>query len=150
MRKIQTKLAALLTTVCCFLACIGVGIAVAQPAASSVTASAETVVRSITKIAATAQSSSTAIYFYALEGDAAKGTADWSNQYTFVSGTGDGVKYNGETLTGYDMKQPGNDIYFGLGGKTAVAEVVPDTHVVKPDIMFPPQEYALMQIAAAV
>ncbi len=122
MKKIQTKLSALLTTVCCFLACIGVGVAVAQPAASSVTAKAETVVRSMTKIAATAASSNTAIYFYAYSGDEANASvANWDDKYTFVDGTGDGVKYNGETLAGYEMKQPGNDIYFALGGKTAVA-----------------------------
>ena len=123
MRKLKAKWNALLLAVSCFAVCLGVGFAqVEQPVLSNtVMASAETVVRSMTKIAATAASSNTAIYFYAYSGDEAKSATDWDNQYTFVEGTGDGVKYNGETLTGYDMKQPGNDIYFGLGGKTAVA-----------------------------
>ena len=122
MKKIKAKWAALLAALSCFAVCLGVGAAKIVPSeTSTVTASAETVTRSMTKIAATAASSNTAIYFYAYSGDEAKSTTDWDNQYTFVEGSGDGVKYNGETLVGYDMKQPGNDIYFGLGGKTAVA-----------------------------
>ncbi|MBQ3019730.1 MAG: hypothetical protein IJD77_04005 [Clostridia bacterium] len=125
MKGLKAKWAALLAALSCFAVCLGVGAAKIVPSeTSTVTASAETaetVTRSMTKIAATAASSNTAIYFYAYSGDEAKSTTDWSNQYTFVEGSGDGVKYNGETLVGYDMKQPGNDIYFGLGGKTAVA-----------------------------
>ena len=124
MKGLKAKWTALLAAIGCFAVCLGVGVAqVAQPKQSeTITASAAaTVTRSMTKIAATAASSNTAIYFYAYSGDEAKSTTDWDNQYTFVEGTGDGVKYNGETLVGYDMKQPGNDIYFGLGGKTAVA-----------------------------
>ena len=122
MRKLKAKWKALLLAVSCFAVCLGVGVTTIEPPKNSiVTASAETVTRSMTKIAATAASSKTAIYFYAYSGDEAKSVTDWTNQYTFVEGTGDGVKYNGETLIGYDMKQPGNDIYFGLGGKEAVA-----------------------------
>ena len=122
MRKLKAKWKALLLAVSCFAVCLGVGVTTIEPPKNSIlTASAETVTRSMTKIAATAASNETAIYFYAYSGDEAKSVTDWDNQYTFVEGTGDGVKYNGETLIGYDMKQPGNDIYFGLGGKTAVA-----------------------------
>ena len=118
MIRFKERIRTALLVVCCFAVCLGVGVTQID---LSITASAETVTRSMTKIAATAASSNTAIYFYAYSGDEAKGVTDWTNQYTFVEGTGDGVKYNGETLSGYDMKQPGNDIYFGLGGKTAVA-----------------------------
>ncbi|MBP3423144.1 MAG: hypothetical protein J6K86_05200 [Clostridia bacterium] len=122
MRKLKAKWKALLLAVSCFAVCLGVGVTTIEPPKNSiVTASAETVTRNMTKIAATAASSNTAIYFYAYSGDEAKSVTDWANQYTFVEGTGDGVKYNGETLIGYDMKQPSNDIYFGLGGKAAVA-----------------------------
>ena len=123
MKKIKAKWAALLAALSCFAVCLGVGAAKIVPSeTSTVTVSAETIERKMTKIAATAASSNTAIYFYAYSGADATGlTTDWSNQYTFVEGTGDGVKYNGETLTGYDMKLPGNDIYFGLGGKVAAA-----------------------------
>ncbi len=124
MRKLKAKWNALLLAVSCFAVCLGAGfMQMEQPALNkTITASAETVVRNMTKIAATAASSNTAIYFYAYSGDEANASvANWDDKYTFVEGSGDGVKYNGETLNGYEMKQPGNDIYFALGGKAAVA-----------------------------
>ena len=83
MRKLKAKWNALLLAVSCFAVCLGVGfMQVEQPVLSNtVTASAETVVRSMTKIAATAASSNTAIYFYAYSGDEAKSTTDWANQH---------------------------------------------------------------------
>ncbi len=120
MIRFKERIRTVLLVVCCFAVCLGVGV-IKTDALKTSSVKAATVSRNMTKIAATAASSNTAIYFYAYAGDEAKSVTDWSNQYTFVEGTGDGVKYNGETLVGYEMKQPGNDIYFGLGGKTAVA-----------------------------
>ena len=120
MIRFKERIRTVLLVVCCFAVCLGVGV-IKTDALKTSSVKAATVSRTMTKIAATASSTNTAIYFYAYAGEEAKSTTDWSNQYTFVEGTGDGVKYNGETLVGYDMKQPGNDIYFGLGGKTAVA-----------------------------
>ena len=120
MIRFKERIRTVLLVVCCFAVCLGVGV-IKTDALKTSSVKAATVSRTMTKIAATASSTNTAIYFYAYAGEEAKSTTDWSNQYTFVEGTGDGVKYNGETLVGYVMKQPGNDIYFELGGKTAVA-----------------------------
>ena len=118
MKKQGTKLAIALLA----LMCVGAGttaVVAADNANSYVTASAATTVRTITKAGATGASTATALYVYAVEGDAT-GSGNWSDTFTLVAGTGSGIKLNGVALA-YEMKQPGNDIYLGLGEVT-VAE----------------------------
>jgi hypothetical protein len=59
---------------------------------------------------------SSVIYAYPTDGDTLPG-GDWDNRFTLESGAG--LKLNGETLSGWEIKQPG-DFYIVLG-KTAVA-----------------------------
>ena len=69
-KTFKAKLTALFIAAGCFLACFGVGVATLDALQqTNITASAETV-RTITKAGATNDSSATAIYVYALEGDA--------------------------------------------------------------------------------
>ena len=116
--KKQTKLAVALLA----FMCVGAGtaaVATAENTNSYVMASAATTVRTITKAGATGASSATALYVYAVEGDAT-GSGNWDDKFTLVEGTGSGIKLNGVALA-YEMKQPGNDVYLGLGEVT-VAE----------------------------
>ena len=126
MQKFKAKLTAILMAISCFAVCLGIGVGTLITPSVSITANAETAVRTITKAGATKDSSATAIYAYTLEGEGAV-SGDWNNKFIFVEDSGEGIKFNGETLDGYEMKQPG-DVYVGLGGKTAAAgdEVIID------------------------
>jgi hypothetical protein len=106
----------------CFVACFGAGVAtmVQSTQASGIEAQAETTTRTITKAGQANGSTASALYLYALEGDACiEGVGNWDDRYYFVADSGNGIKFNGEDFD-YEMKQPG-DIYLVLGGHTAVA-----------------------------
>ena len=122
--KKQTKtLAIALLALTCVSAGVGAGVVANDFATGSViTASAETAVRTITKTGSANASNATALYVYAMEGDECPaGVASWDHAYSFVAGSGEGIKFNGEAIEGGEVKQPGNDLYITLGGKTAVA-----------------------------
>ncbi|MBQ5930075.1 MAG: hypothetical protein IIX02_04710, partial [Clostridia bacterium] len=58
--------------------------------------------------------SATAVYAWVVEGDALN-INSWDHAFTFEEGSGAGMLLNGVALAGWDMKQPGADLYIGLG-----------------------------------
>ena len=128
MKNQKTKLTVALLTVFCASICVGTGVAVQKnaPMQTSITAKAEveyTNVITITKLGALNSSTASVINGYAVNSETERPTVagDWDNKFTFAEGSGVGFTYNGETLTGWELKQPGHDFYIVLGGKTAVA-----------------------------
>ena len=128
MKNQKTKLTVALLTVFCASICVGTGVAVQKnaPMQTSITAKAEveyTNVITITKLGALNSSTASVINGYAVNSETERPTVagDWDNKFTFAEGSGVGFTYNGETLTGWEIKQPGHDFYIVLGGKTAVA-----------------------------
>ncbi|MBE7078386.1 MAG: hypothetical protein E7380_00805 [Clostridiales bacterium] len=112
-------LASLLATACCAV-CVGVGVAVSVPAAESITAQAATSTWTYEKLVPLGSSSTSQIYAYPGEGIEKPTVSSWDYGFTFVEGTGDGILWNGEPLTEYELKQPG-DFFINLIGKTATA-----------------------------
>ena len=121
MKKMKTKVAVALLALTCASACVGAGVVLNKSIpANGVTASAETTTRTITKAGQANGSNASVLYLYALEGDGCpEGVGNWSDEYTLVEGSGNGIKFNGEDFA-YVMKQPG-DIFLELGEKTATA-----------------------------
>ena len=120
MKKIKAKLLAGLATLCSCLFCLGGGIAfIASTEVSTITASATTTYDTITHLTPLGSSSETFIYAYPTN-ESKPGVNSWDYAFSFVTGTGDGFLWNGESYTGWELKQPG-DFYIGLGGKTATA-----------------------------
>lgn len=99
----------------------GAAATLAQPIATSVTASAAASF-SISALAITNDTTNSVIYAYPTEED--KPTVNsWDYAFTFVEGTGGGFLYNGETYSGWELKQPG-DFYIGLGRTAATGDVL--------------------------
>ena len=77
-----------------------------------------------TKVGATRDSSATAVYLYALEGDAfPKDQASWDLVYTFETGSGAGLKLNDTALTTTDIKLPG-DFFVALGATAQAGDIL--------------------------
>ena len=118
MKTFKAKLTALLMAVGCFLACLGVGVAVMNPATPSVTASAATTYPTITGLTPLGTSTTTVINAYPTTEAERPSVNSWDHAFSFVENSGDGFLWNGEAYVGWELKQPG-DFYIGLGGKTA-------------------------------
>ena len=96
----------------------GAATTLAQPIATSVTASAAASF-SIDELAIAKDTTSSAIYAYPTVEEQRPTVKSWDDAFTFVAGTGGGFLYNGEPYSGWELKQPG-DFYIGLG-RTAVS-----------------------------
>ena len=102
------------------MACVGVGVATVDTLQeTNVTASAATTYETITHLTPLGSSGTTFIYAYPTN-EAKPGVNSWDHAFSFVENSGDGVLWNGEAYSGWELKQPG-DFYIGLGGKTATA-----------------------------
>jgi hypothetical protein len=77
---------------------------------------------SISALAITNDSTNSVIYAYPTE-EAKPTVNSWDHAFTFVEGTGGGFLYNGETYSGWELKQPG-DFYIGLGRTAATGDVL--------------------------
>ena len=88
---------------------------------SNVVAQAETVV-TINVLAQAGDATASAFYAYPTDGT--KPTVnDWDNPFTFVAGTGKGLCLNGQQITGWTIKQPG-DFYIDFGSPVAAGDMV--------------------------
>ncbi len=88
---------------------------------SNVVAQAETVV-TINVLAQAGDATASAFYAYPTDGT--KPTVnDWDNPFTFVADTGKGFCLNGQQITGWTIKQPG-DFYIDFGSPVAAGDMV--------------------------
>lgn len=77
-----------------------------------------------TKVGANNDSNATAVYLYAIDGEAfPKDQGDWDNVYTFEAGSGDGLTLAGEKLTTTDIKFPG-DFFIALGATAKEGDIL--------------------------
>ena len=77
---------------------------------------------SITKINGTGECTSSKIYAYPLIENKPE-IADWDNGFSFREGSGEGFMFNGDLVTGWELKQPG-DFYMVLGREAVEGDVV--------------------------
>ena len=62
------------------------------------------------------------VFFYRMDGNSFP-VQNWDDVFFFRAGTGVGVLLNGETLSGWEMKSPG-DIYLGIGKALDAGDVI--------------------------
>ena len=76
----------------------------------------------ITKINGAGGCTSSTIYAYPLIENKPE-IADWNNGFSFREGSGEGFMFNGDLVTGWELKQPG-DFYMVLGREAVEGDVV--------------------------
>ena len=118
MSKIKTRLMSLLVALSCVFTCLSVGALVISN--NAIGASAATTYTIGPTLTATGASSATAIYAYPTDETKKPDFTDgaWAYNFSFVAGTGDGMTFNGELISG-ELKKPGGDFYIGLAGNVA-------------------------------
>ena len=77
----------------------------------------------VTKIGQANGSSNAAIYAYPLDENEKPAISSWTDAFSFRKGSGDGITLNGDGLTGWELKQPG-DFYIVLGKEAVEGDVL--------------------------
>ena len=75
----------------------------------------------VNKLGGANNCSATAVFAYVVDGDAL-GVDSW--EYAFVAEEGAGLALNGVALAGWELKQPGADLYIGLGTTAVEGDVL--------------------------
>ena len=124
MRKFKTKMASIFMALACAFACLGVGVFVSNNKAIEAKAE-EFTTYTITQVGASADSDSTMLYLFAVEGDQLPEVDDdnwdWDNLYEFEEGSGEGVTLNGEAIPVGEMLLP-CDFYVYFGDEISAVE----------------------------
>lgn len=114
MKKAKSKWTSLLMALCCVFACLGVGVAIANPQKTTVKAAANNA--TIYQLTVTNSHSKLIEAYPSIQSQKPSiGVGEWNEKYTFVEGTGAGVMVNDTKLTEseYSIKKP-NDFYIEL------------------------------------
>ena len=125
MRKDKRKLASFLLAIACVSCAVG-GFVVGGKALkeTNITAKAETTTCVMSQIGVLNSSTASVIQAYSILETEKPIVDSWSYKFTFEEGSGRGFLYNGETHTGWTIKQPGRDMYIELGKTAAVGDYV--------------------------